>query len=393
MRKSILRKITNKDNQKLIFCTILLFLFPIVLMPYLIYKVVSEENKKRRCIFLAFFCCTMGFLAYHTVPLESDDLSRHYENMRILQYTNIVDSFQSSYPLVYLNTIIMYICAKLGKYQLYPMIYITIGYGLILYIYTKMLEKKKISKFEKIIIFLFVFFAVNCRDFISGLRNYFSFIVCMYLIVREKVFNYKKIYTYIGILCVSFIHTSAIAFLVWEFISDTFKKGTLKKIILVSIFFTLPVLFLVSKGMIPFVPQTIINKLDMYINSAKVINFNVYFYQIGIVLLMVFCHIINRRQNMMKFTEINNFLDYYLVFMLSIIPIMTFLSRFVSFLVAISPVIFVQTYLQIDKNKKWRTGFTGVLICFSLAGILMLLASVRAYPWNFDLDNILIWWL
>lgn len=256
-----------------------------------------------------------------------------------------------------------------------------------------MLEKKKISKFEKIIIFLFIFFAVNCRDFISGLRNYFSFIVCMYLIVREKVFNYKKIYTYIGILCVSFIHTSAIAFLVWEFISDTFKKGTLKKIILVSIFFTLPVLFLVSKGMIPFVPQTIINKLDMYINSAKVINFNVYFYQIGIVLLMVFCHIINRRQNMMKFTEINNFLDYYLVFMLSIIPIMTFLSRFVSFLVAISPVIFVQTYLQIDKNKKWRTGFTGVLICFSLAGILMLLASVRAYPWNFDLDNILIWWL
>ena len=191
----------------------------------------------------------------------------------------------------------------------------------------------------------------------------------------------------------SFIHTSAIAFLVWELISDLPENKILKRVITISIFLTLPALFIVSQGFIPFVPQTIVEKLDMYISTAHIINLKVYLYQMGIVFLMVCCHLINRRNHIKKFEKINNFLDYYLVFMLAIIPIMTFLSRFVSFLVAISPVILVQTYYALRKNRKMRYIFTGILGCFILAGILMLLASMRAYPWNFSVKNIFIWWL
>ena len=191
----------------------------------------------------------------------------------------------------------------------------------------------------------------------------------------------------------SFIHTSAIAFLVWELISDLPENKILKRVITISIFLTLPALFIVSQGFIPFVRQTIVEKLDMYISTAHIINLKVYLYQMGIVFLMVCCHLINRRNHIKKFEKINNFLDYYLVFMLAILPIMTFLSRFVSFLVAISPVILVQTYYALRKNRKMRYIFTGILGCFILAGILMLLASMRAYPWNFSVKNIFIWWL
>ena len=381
------------QNLEMTLCAILFLLFPVLAMPYLLYKIGTEKNNKRRYVYLTLFCVAMGFLAYHTVPLESDDLSRHYANMKVLQFTDFKDIFHSSYSLVYLNTLIMAIFAKMGTYQLYPMLYIVVGYGLIFYVYAKLTDKKKLYFSEKIGILLFVLFAVNCRDFISGLRNYFSFIVCMYLIVANKVFHQKKIVTYLGILCVSFIHTSAIAFLVWELISDLPENKILKRVITISIFLTLPALFIVSQGFIPFVPQTIVEKLDMYISTAHIINLKVYLYQMGIVFLMVCCHLINRRNHIKKFEKINNFLDYYLVFMLAIIPIMTFLSRFVSFLVAISPVILVQTYYALRKNRKMRYIFTGILGCFILAGILMLLASMRAYPWNFSVKNIFIWWL
>lgn len=382
-----------KKNIDVICGALLFLLFPVVSIPYSLYKMVTEECKKKQYIYILFLCCAIGFLAYHTVPLESDDLSRHYANMKILQYTEFKDIFHSSYSLVYLNTIIMYVCAILGKYQLYPFLYVTIGYGLISLVFAKVTEKKKLSVYEKITIFLFAFFAVNCRDFISGLRNYFSFIVCMFLIVSEKVFHQKKMYTYIGIVCVSFIHTSAIAFLVWELVSNFVKRGTLKNIVMSLTLLTLPMLVLVSLGVIPFVPPMIVDKLEMYISTAQIINLKVYIYQIGIVLLTAGCHLINRRQNVIKYRRMNAFLDYYIVFMIAILPIMIFLSRFVYFLVALSPVVFIQTYSWIGENKKLKIAFGGILWCFILAGIVMLLASMRAYPWNFDLKNIFIWWL
>ena len=168
------------QNLEMILCVILFLLYPVLAMPYLLYKIGTEKSSKRRYIYLMLFSVAMGFLAYHTVPLNSDDLSRHYANMKVLQFTDFKDIFHSSYSLVYLNTLIMAIFAKLGTYQLYPALYIVVGYGLIFYVYAKLTDKKKLYFSEKIGILLFVLFAVNCRDFISGLRNYFSFIVCMY---------------------------------------------------------------------------------------------------------------------------------------------------------------------------------------------------------------------
>lgn len=382
-----------KEKQELLLCLILFFFFPVLEMPYLLYKIGTENNKLRSNIYIFFFCGAMGILAYYTVPLASDDLSRHYANMDVLRYTEFKDIFRASYPLVYLNTIIMTLFSKLGVYQLYPMLYIIVGYGLILITFTKVTAKTKLFLTERISILLFVLCAVNCRDFISGLRNYFSFIICMFLVVSSKVFKYKKVYTYIGIICATFIHTSAIAFLIWEIISDLPKNKALKRILIFLIFLTLPMLYMISTGGIPGIPHTIVDKLNMYLTTSHIVNLNVYLYQIGIVVLMIGCHLINRKINISKFKEINNFFDYYLIFMIAIIPIMTFLSRFVTFLVAISPVIFIQTYCILRNNKKMRWLLSVILLCFILAGIVMLVASIKAYPWNFSVKNIFVWWL
>lgn len=379
-----------KNNFNIIFLFLLFLISPVLALPFLGYMFIKEKDRNKLLFYAMLICGSLAFLAFHTVPAESDDLYRHFQNMHILRYSSFKDIFKSSYTGVYLNTIVMYVCGKTGVYGLYPALYIFVGYFLILY-NTIRVNLRKRKTLEIVLIILFVFFCVNFRDFISGLRNYFAFITCGYFILNEKCFSRDRRITYVAIGLMGFIHTSAFIVLAILLLSDIIKDRIGKRVVLVGMSMFLPISIVACKIilLIPmFQNSDLINKVHRYFTTPNIINVKVYLYQLGILILAIGCHLLNKQRVRKKYVQINNFFDYYLVFLVAVSPIMLLLGRFLFLLVPLMPILFIQTLDLYRKNKVVSVTIYGVLVLFVLAGIIMFLASVKAYPWMFDVKNI-----
>lgn len=383
-------KVLIRNNWKMLALIFLFLLSPVLALPFSLYMFVKEKNREAVFVYMVLICGSLAFLAFHTVPAESDDLFRHIQNMQLLRYTAFKDIFGASYTGVYLNTIIMTICGKIGAYGLYPALYVFVGYFLILY-NTIRVKLRKRNTIEIVLILMFVFFSVNFRDFISGLRNYFAFIVCGYFLMNQKCFSKDKRVTYLGIALMGFIHTSSFIILAIVLLSDVVKDKKWKKLVLIGMSMFLPLSIVACKIvlMIPvFKESTLINKVYRYFTTPNIINVKVYLFQIGILILALGCHLLNKQRVRKNFVQINNFLDYYLMFLIAVSPIMLLLGRFLFMLVPLMPLIFIQTLDLYRNNMIVKRIIYGVLVLFIVAGIVMFLASLRAYPWMFDLKTI-----
>lgn len=366
---------------------ILFILSPILSIPLIVYKIIY--SKESRIGYIILFSLAMAFIAYQTVPNESDDLFRHFEIIKKMKNISFTEIFDFSYSGSYINTLLMYFCAKINLLHLYPAIYVGVGYYILLHTIIRLEEKISVSKNELICIVLFVLLSVNCRDFISGLRNYFSFILCFYFIASKFYFNLNNKIVYLGILFASFIHISAIIilFLVIFYDITSFLEIHKKNYLIILLFLPITIIIMIILNFLypEILNITFYNKIYHYLINPNIINIKVYIFNILILGLVIVCHIYNLKREK---SNINMFLYLYLLFMLSISPIMILLTRFNYFLIPISSVVFLQFF---NKNNYKRISQLMKLIIGSYAcvGILIICASLRAYPWYFLVDNIM----
>lgn len=388
-----------RTNIDIIFLAEIFFISPVLSMPFSIGFFLFFNRKKKQTIYAVFFALAMAFLAFHTVPANTDDLCRHYEVMEALRYVELKESFSFGYSNVYLNTLIMYIVAKINVFGLYPAIYIFIGYVLIFYNMIRLNIKKR-SVLEITVIVMFVFFCVNCRDFISGLRNYFAFIVCAYLIISQKYFKKNIYFCYMGIALMGFIHNACFIILIILIFSDLVSKTRNKwfrRGIYCIMCLALPISVIGMKIIFIFFPglstSAFFNKVYNYLVTPNIFNVNVYIYQLGILVLAVLCHCMNKKRQKKVFEKINSFIDCYLIVLIAISPIMLLLTRFLYLLIPMMPIIFIQTFSTIKEKRILKNCLCGIIGIFALAGVCVLLASMKAYPWEFNLNNVFFWFL
>ena len=154
-----------KDYNKEFILAICFVISPLLTLPFAAFLFLHAKNPVSRVIYAVMMSCTMAFVAFHTIPLESDDLYRHLWSISVLREIPFADIFAASYQGVYLNTLIMYLVSQTGVYGLYPALFVGLGYFLIWRNMSRLdIHKRRFP--EAALIMLFVFFAVNCRDFI-----------------------------------------------------------------------------------------------------------------------------------------------------------------------------------------------------------------------------------
>ena len=369
------------------------FFFPVFSIPILIYRIINEKNNKLQILYLICVSLIIGYLAYHTVPAITDDLCRHYENMAVLKSIPIYKIFNASYSGVYLNTLIMYLISLTGKFGLYPALYVTIGYTFIFLMIYKFKTESKCSNRDFILITLFVFFTINCRDFISGLRNYFTFILCAFLIIQRYYNKISPKTCYIGIIILSLIHTSALLILILVVFNDITKDWKYRKYINGLIIFFIPIFivcFKIFEHVLPEVAHTVFfTKVYGYFTTLNFYNMNVYIFYIGVLILALLCHFITKKHSTRINKGFSSFIDLYIVFVIAISPLMLLLTRFMFLLVPLLGCMLCETI----KNTKYQKTSRTIILFFICGGILMFLASLRAYPWRFDIPHILFWWI
>lgn len=391
-----------RDHWAIILVAVCFLISPILSLPVTFCVFLKERSKGKQLACAAFISLAMAYLAFHIVPLESDDLSRHYWSMGVLQEIPFKDIFTASYPGVYLNTLIMYLIGKTGYNGLYPALFVGVGYFLILHNAIR-LKIHDHGFLHGALMILFVLFCVNCRDFISGLRNYFTFIICGYLFVSYKHFGLNKWVCFGLMALMGLIHTSVYIIMAVFLVSELVTGKKLKRLFLVAECLFLPAAILGCKVllMIPALSQSVfVNKIYTYFTTPNIINFNVYLFELGILVLAVLCHLINKRFPDEEYEKMENFFDYFLMFIVAVCPIMLLLFRMEFLLIPLMPIILMRTYriLQeglllpkiawIHKHRLAEKCFSFGLMLFVAAGVLMFAASLRAYPWSFDVNNI-----
>lgn len=354
-----------------------LFLHPIIsiLINLILIYFSPKEIRKISAFFLAL---NLGIIAYFTNPLPSDDLYRHYESMNLIKNLDFFEIFNSSYSLVYFNTIIMYIISLTGLFGLYPMLYVSIGYYLLFYMVLEYSEKNHNSKQDILMMILFVFSIFIFRDFISGLRNQFAFILCSFAIYIDYFKNKTLIRNLIFILSL-FIHTSVIivilAFTIYKLLEDKIKSYKLNLIA----YFTVPILivfFMLLKNLN--VTNSFLLKIVNYFTCFGYNNFNVLLFKLLIFSLIGFSLFICRRNSI----KLIRFISFFWFLSLGAIFNMTLFYRFNYLIYGLS----IIPMLNLLNFYKCRKIFYFLILLILILSIFLMYRSILAYPWNFSID-------
>lgn len=303
---------------------------------------------------------------------------RHYESMNLIKNLDFFEIFNSSYSLVYFNTIIMYIISLTGLFGLYPMLYVSIGYYLLFYMVLEYSEKNHNSKQDILMMILFVFSIFIFRDFISGLRNQFAFILCSFAIYIDYFKNKTLIRNLIFILSL-FIHTSVIivilAFTIYKLLEDKIKSYKLNLIA----YFTVPILivfFMLLKNLN--VTNSFLLKIVNYFTCFGYNNFNVLLFKLLIFSLIGFSLFICRRNSI----KLIRFISFFWFLSLGAIFNMTLFYRFNYLIYGLS----IIPMLNLLNFYKCRKIFYFLILLILILSIFLMYRSILAYPWNFSID-------
>ncbi len=383
----------------LTFLTILSPLISIVINLFLFFSNQKRIKKMYLAMLLSF---SFGYIAYHTVPLESDDLYRHYQIMENLSHVGITEIFNFGYLGVPLNTLIMYMFAVIRCPHMYPAFYVGFGVFLIMDILKCFpLDSINTSRFKRFFInfifFLFILLEIFPRYYISGLRNHFAFIVLAYTIIFYYINNsntkFRKLRLFLSFFCCLFIHSGSILiitfFLFYNFIYKRLH-GKIKILITLLLLCLFPILNLFAKIIGTFFPKflsnVIINKFVIY--SSELINItNFNHYTLLIVLLIfnfVILLIVKRKANNNLFFLYNDFYSAFFLFYLAFIPNMTYLMRLTYIISILSIPIFHQFFSIIKKNNLFIFVIS-VIIFLNIILLLFNYRSIIAYPWYLDI--------
>lgn len=332
-----------------------------------------------------FIAITLGIISYYTVPLPSDDLYRHYEQMNTLKNLNFNEIFNFGYTFVYINTIVMYLISLTGRFGLYPMLYVTIGYYLLFYMILDYSEIKQYTNKNVIIMIILVFFEFVFRDYISGLRNQFAFILSSFGIYISYIKNYTKCRNLLLFVAL-FIHTATILIIIglfgYKFLKNICKLNNKKINILFISIVPIMVCFLFMFKYLA-IDNVFINKIIIYFTTIGYNNINVLIFKLIIYFLSLTTLIIFNKNN--ETNEFSHFLLSFYCFTLGSILNMTLFYRMNYFIYCLSFISNIEILDKSNISKKFKY-IIYIIIIICLLSIILMYRSMIAYPWNFKIN-------
>lgn len=376
-------------------CFLISPIISIFLNCYLIYK---SQTFKQKYLISAIIALSFGYLGYHTIPIESQDLFRHYKIINILSNVPIADVLKYSYPGVYLNTYIMYFCAILKNPSLYSLIYLSIGFYIIFFLALKFGAKYKISFSNMILVLLFVLLCMNFRYYYSGLRNHFSFLLCMIVIYRD-FFCRKKDWVNVLLFALAyFIHLGAIIIIVIYYAYNLIYIKIPKKIkryvnIAIPIFGFLSILLVNFLSIIfpSLLNVAFFSKVYEYIHTSSITNLS-YYVLLIIFVIFIFTLVCILKSKYINLEDSDNYITFTFFYILITIGIswnMELLVRFSYLLSFLSISIHMLTIKTIvTSNSRYKKIYYVSMILIIVSQIAFNIIFNLNYPWLFD-ENII----
>ena len=376
-----------KNNKINILLFLLYIVSPIISLFVFLYLFFFNEkcNKKYLSILIGL---SFAYIAFHIIPLETDDLYRHYKILNILRYVPLRDINKYGYPGVILNTFIMYLCSKIGEVRLYPFFMIFVGFFIVGIIFENLEKKFKISNIDKCLIYIFIFFEIVPRYYFSGIRNHMVFIILSFMIIRYYLYNMKNLRFFIIIcLILYFVHNGIVLpmfiFGSYELFYKRIKNNSLlKRLCIVSIIFILPIIrvFAYALNLLP-LNITLIDKIQLY--TSQLINIQNMNQWILFAFLIFFNYVLSyilKKEN--KINEYNDFFNYFCLYCIAFIPNMMILLRFIYMISILSiPIIFEFFSIKKDRIVKY---IKYIMIFVIFIQIIYTYRSLLAYPLIFD---------
>lgn len=388
----------------------LLFVSPLCSLIFSMYLLFNKKSGVNQYYSALIFSISIAYFAFHVVPLETDDLFRHYKILNTISKTSLLESLNYGYPGVPLNTFIMGICSIIMKDpRFYPFILIFVGFYFVCILFIKCQNKFNISLNLQFLIFMFIFFEMVPRYYFSGLRNHFIFIIQSFFIINYYFKSKKKkplfLFIFISTL-MYFIHNGAILFLVivlfYEFIYSKITNFKLKRIFDFLIVFCLPIVKMLISVVELFIPSlmdsTLFQKIAGYTSQFFNIH-NLNQYLLFLVLIgfnMIITYLTYKKSDILE-SQILMYLDFFRVvciFAISYIPNMMLLLRFIYLITFLSiPVLYV--FFNSISNDKYKVIFSCVMVLILSVQIIYTYRSLCAYPLVFDIDikNLLLFML
>lgn len=382
-----------KYKNQIIF-TLLFFLSPLLFIPLGIFYLKKNQSNKTSLYLIFLIALSFGYIAFHTVPLISDDLYRHYEVMNNLKNLDIFSIWDYGYPLVPLNTFIMYICSLFNS-NLYPFFLIFIGMFIYFYLFNELNKTFNISTYNFIFVLTFSYLSMIPRYYYSGLRNHFVLLIISYLIYitfkKERIKKQDTLIFILSCILLSLIHISSvlilaiyILYLVRENLSDK-----LKKIYDILMIFGSQILLLFTNLCYCLFPSLINNiffrKIYGYMkNFIYVQNLKQYIlFLIFIVLCIIVFYFVKGKQKKECLNKYNTFFYVFLLMTITMVPNMSILIRFIYMLsYLIVPMIYQLFTCNI--NKKFIFPIKIIMVLILIGNLIYLYKSIIAYPWIFD---------
>ncbi len=314
---SINTKNINRKSLLVLFYSLLVLIFPISIIPILIYLFKIKTDIK---LILFITVITLTSVALRVNPNESYDLYRHYDIIiKIREWnTDVLESFSVGYPYTYVNTFICYLVAQTSYNSLYPAFFIFTGYSMMFYIVIKEYDFTKNKYFPYIYILSFSFY----RYFLYSIRNAYVFIFCYFICY---LYENKKInaFNFILLNILSLFFHPAGAIVVFFYILFKMNIKT-KIIILISILMLITGIGLnLLLTVFPDIKMLyIFEKISYYLNNN--ISFNLNYFVLYLLILMFNSVLIFKSNKKIKVLSIFSF-----VLCLSFVNNFDLLRRFI----------------------------------------------------------------
>ena len=334
-----------------------------------IFGIVMAKNRYIRILFIFIFAFVLGYCAYYFNPTSSFDLYRIYEKaewLKLSTFSTFIKVYSGSTEFIF--NLLFYIIIKNLDMHFVPAIFTFFGYFIIAYVITDYCSIKNTSKFLTLFVLVLFLFSFNHVLLISGIRNYFAFVIFTLLIYIEMIKKKENRLTNLLYIPLIFFHKSMIVYVFIRYLLFLNKKVSKTIVIIISLLmFVSPTVFL--KIFENFTSNNIINSLYTGIVGYTGNNFHFYSFLIILPMYLFYVLCVNSTRYIIKFDLINE--KFYrlfillLIFGLGVIRYNVIFDRVLFLINCLSPIVFCDYFKQLSNNgKKYNYLFCGVIYLF-----------------------------
>lgn len=405
--ETVLKKTWYKSKESLaVFgCILATIVMPTFSLLVNIPAFLKSKTKVGKSVFLVLILVVVSYLALHVIPAESNDLYRHYEkiNIYIQRDFSFSEAFSRGYSGVYLHTAFSYLVAQTGITELYAAILVPCTFAVFLWFFKNMDTKIELSIKQKLATLIFLFFAMTPRSAFLGVRNHLVYFLLAYFIWLFLEEGKTKVH-HIVMMCLActalyFFHMAAIVIVAIFVLFLIYEKSckSIKIAIALLLLFSIAILYLMNYFCFTYLEQLssipLMQKVLTYAGDIFVFdNFNHYLMLVGLIIaLAILICFVRYNEKHSKFTRFNQFYFVCILFSIGSIPNFDIMSRNTYFLSIAAIPVFYQFFHRYQHKRVIMLGFYAVWGCFIVAQVIFTWRSLVAYPWEFDITVVDLW--